>query len=70
MKSKFNLAALALAAAFVAMPSGANAGFVGHDKFWADVDAHMHRLMSLSWLCPERAVAHKHHKHHKHRHMK
>ena len=57
MTSKVSLAALALAAALLSLPSGANAGFVGRDRFWGDVDGRMHRLWSFSWLCRDRAVA-------------
>ena len=57
MTSKFSLAALALTAALLSLPSGANAGFVGRDRFWGDVDARMNRLWSFSWLCRDRAVA-------------
>jgi hypothetical protein len=57
MTSKFSLAALALSAALLSLPSGANAGFVGRDRLWGDVDARMHRLWSFKWLCRDRAVA-------------
>ncbi len=51
MTSKFSLAALALAAALLSLPTGADAGFVGRDRFWGDTDARMSRLWSFSWLC-------------------
>jgi hypothetical protein len=57
MTSKFSLAALALLAALLSLPAGANAGFVGRDRFWGDVDGRMHRLWSFGWLCRDRAVA-------------
>jgi hypothetical protein len=57
MTSKFSLAALALSAALLSLPSGANAGFVGHDRFWGDVDARMQRMWSFKWLCRDQAVA-------------
>jgi phage gp46-like protein len=50
MTSKMSLAALALAAALLSLPTGADAGFVGRDRFWGD-DARMSRLWSFSWLC-------------------
>ena len=42
---------MALAAALLSLPTGTNAGFVGHDRFWGGTDARMHRLWSFSWLC-------------------
>jgi hypothetical protein len=57
MTSKFSLAALALTAALLSLPSGANAGFVGRDRYWGDLDARMARLWSFSWLCRDRAPA-------------
>jgi hypothetical protein len=56
MTSKISLAALALAAALLAIPSGANAGFVGHDRYWMGVDARMQRLWSFNWLRREEPV--------------
>jgi hypothetical protein len=55
MTSKFSLAALALVAALLSLPSDAAAGFVGRDRFWGD-DARMHRLWSFSWLCRDRVA--------------
>ena len=52
MTSKFSLAALALVAALLSIPSGANAGFVGHDRYWGG-----DRLWSFGWLCGNRAAA-------------
>jgi hypothetical protein len=51
MTSKMSLAALALSAALLAIPTGASAGFVGHDRYWTGVDARMQRLWSFKWLC-------------------
>ena len=67
MMSKFSLTALALTAALLSLPSGANAGFVGHDRFWGD--ARMHRLWSFNWLCRDRAVAAAPAKVHRHKHV-
>jgi hypothetical protein len=68
MTSKFSLAALALVAALLSLPSGANAGFVGRDRFWGDVDARMHRLWSFRWLCRDRVAAAKPVKARRHKH--
>jgi hypothetical protein len=54
MTSKFSLAALALVAALLTIPTGANAGFVGHDRSWGDWGGT--RLWSFSWLCRDRAA--------------
>ena len=56
MTSKTSLAALALSAAILAIPTGANAGFVGHDRYWTGVDARMQRLWSFKWLCRDEPV--------------
>ena len=56
MTSKMSLAALALSAAILAIPTGANAGFVGHDRYWTGVDARMQRLWSFKWLCRDQPV--------------
>ena len=56
MTSKFSLAALALVAALLSLPSGASAGFVGRDRFWGDVDGRMRGLWSFGWLCRDRAA--------------
>ena len=56
MTSKTSLAALALLAALLAIPTGANAGFVGHDRYWTGVDARMQRLWSFKWLCRDEPV--------------
>ena len=57
MTSKMSLAALALSAALLAIPTGANAGFVGNDRYWTGVDARMQRLWSFKWLCRDEPVA-------------
>src|SRR5262245_19597307 len=69
MTSKSSLAALALTAALLSLPTGANAGFVGHDRFWGDVDQRMHRLWSFRWLCRDQAVAAKPAKVRRHKHV-
>jgi hypothetical protein len=69
MMSKFSLTALALTAALLSLPSGANAGFVGHDRYWGNVDARMHRLWSFNWLCRHQAVAATPAKVHRHKHV-
>ena len=58
MKTKLSFAALALAAAVLAMPVNAEAGFMMRDHaFWKGVDARVHHLMSFDWLCrDEKAV--------------
>ncbi len=56
MTSKISLAALAVSAALLSLSTGANAGFVGHDRFWGDADARMHRLWSFGWLCRDQAA--------------
>jgi hypothetical protein len=66
MTSKFSLAALALMAALLSLPSGANAGFVGRDRYWGDLG--MHRLWSFRWLCRDRVAAAKPVKVRRHRH--
>ena len=57
MTSKFSLAALALVAALLSIPSGANAGFVGGDRYCGgDRFSGGDRLWSFSWLCRDRAA--------------
>jgi hypothetical protein len=57
MTFKISLAALALMATLLSLPSGANAGFVGRGHFWGGIDARMHRLWSSRWLCRDRMAA-------------
>lgn len=57
MKLKISLAALAVSAALLSLPTGANAFFVGRDRYWSDVDARMSRLWSFGWLCRNEAAA-------------
>jgi hypothetical protein len=62
MTYKISLAALAVSAALITIPTGANAGFLGHDRnwswgYWGGVDARMSRLWSFGWLCRDQAVA-------------
>jgi len=59
MTCKISLAALAVSAALLSIPTGANAGFLGADRswgYWGD-DARMSRLWSFGWLCRDQAVA-------------
>jgi len=59
MTHKISLAALAVSAALISIPSGANAGFLGHDRswgYWGGVDARMSRLWSFGWLCRDQAA--------------
>ena len=57
MPSKLSLAALAIMATLIALPSGANAGFWGGgDQFWRDCDVRMRQVLSFRWLCGERGA--------------
>jgi len=59
MTYKISLAALAVSAALLAIPTGANAGFFGTDRswgYWGDTDARMSRLFSFGWLCRDQAA--------------
>jgi len=57
MPSKLSLAALAIMATLIALPSGANAGFWGGDRFWGDCDLRMRQWLSFRWLCGEQRAA-------------
>ena len=61
MTCKISLAALAVSAALLSIPTGANAGFLGHDRswswgYWGGTDARMSRLFSFGWLCRDQAA--------------
>ena len=58
MKSKFAVAGLIALVTMLALPAGAQAGGFYHRehvRFWKHVDAKVHYVLSMRWLC------HRHH---------